>query len=254
MFINTRNYFESEGWISIPEWFDWEWKLDWNANDTSWNWYNWTASWISYSTPAWASIQVAEFRATWANAWDLVDLDSYASNFEYTWWAGWEFTVSFWAKFEVLQPWSTAAGIYAVTFDGSWWDFSWYWAYLFSWAWDVWFRVFVNNTTAVDCKSTTTWMNDWTTRRHFVMSKDNTWMYLYINNSLDQSNTTANAQSTIRYRSSNTMNIWCRHDASSWAHQGHVSADMCLFRVYPSVLSAADRTSLYDEWVSLLWL
>ena len=36
--------------FTIPRnWLVWEWLLDWNANDTSWSWYNWTATNVTYA-------------------------------------------------------------------------------------------------------------------------------------------------------------------------------------------------------------
>ena len=69
-------------WNNPPSrvWLVWEWLLDWNANDTSWNWNNWTATNVTYvKTYKWYQSQAGSFNGgnsrlslwtTWIPTWN----------------------------------------------------------------------------------------------------------------------------------------------------------------------------------------
>lgn len=132
--------------------------LNWNANDSSWNWNNWTAinvSWVGGRL--WSGAASLNWTSWYITIPDNASLDFWT----------WNFTVSFWLKLNNTNTWQYIINKWNNTWPNNWWiiqtdwsdwtkctfySFDWWASSLTSWTWffeaNKWIRyVFVRNST-----------------------------------------------------------------------------------------------------------
>lgn len=215
--MNTNPY-------SIPRnWLVWEWNLDWNALDTSWNWNNWTPTNITWWTDSSILYQrwYAIFNANW---W--ISTTAQLIN------TSWSYIISCWIKTR------DTTSLTSINYQ-----YDWYLLYMDWWKANLKIR---QNTspTWIDCLSTSN-INTW--EWVFITAVISpTSAKIYINWKLENTSSyidlTTNTN-TIQIGSSNALfsPVWFTWYVS-WT------------KIFNRVLLDTEIRNLYMEWKRLLWL
>lgn len=228
-FISTNNSYAT----SIPrDWLVWEWLLDWNANDTSGNWYNGTVYWTSYSS--WLNNSLSMYFENSNNAGyydkkDYVTLPNISLN---------NFSVSLWTKFKLANNFDYNAALFSI-WDWTNWPFFWIKTDTRNWNLLAWF--YYNWSTYESWNYS---INDesW---HHITVTKSQNEMKLYIDNRLKD---TINIPNIIfsnepAYISYHQWFWW-----TAWSSRYYWYIDN--IRIYNSVITEDNRIALWYELMS----
>ena len=212
---------------AIPrDWLVAEYLFNGNLNDTSWNNYHWTASNISWMK---ADKWYVKERAYWNWNWywthpNTINWDS-------------DFTLEFYFNADDITDWNGK------------WQYIWngYWtrdvtlALIDSWDLQFWFY----NWASYVVKVPTVDLVDWKTYHVICERIKSTWMRIYLNNELKDSNTY-----TWNWWNISISNNFFRHGSVSW-HELIWYIWTC--RQYNRILSKSEKQALYIDYLRKLW-
>lgn len=213
-----------EWYNNVPrDWLVWEWLLDGNALDTSWEWNDWTASNITWVDAERGYVwETGSFNGS--SSW--IDLNASVINTNQT------FSFNLWFKAD--SWWTNKWRI--ISFNGSSdcrlryknsWDVEWA---FYDWTTDPYL---INSIT------------EWELYMATIVRDKTVWMKMYLNWVLLQSNSeTWNAISL-----SESDSIWYRE----WNNSDYFDWQVWLIRIYNKAISQKEINNLYQEWFRKFW-
>lgn len=215
---------------SVTRWLVWEWLLDWDANDTSWSWNNWTATNILFvKTSKGYQSQAGSFNGSSSYAEISNTAISQLIN-----WRTW-FTINLIIKLNSLTNWQKLI---------DWRDTDYNWIYIEtinSWQINVRRSDWVVNDQLCVTQTLSTWIwysititYDWTNWKIFVDWSEKTW-----------------------WTSTKTLNSWTVISIWRWRANGDrfgcINWTLQSIRIYNTILTQDEISTLYREWLRQLW-
>lgn len=218
----TKNCSASRNISTLRDWLVWEWNLDWNANDTSWNWNHWTpynVEWVDSGRGD--GKKVAKFNSNWKiilpsniiNNFNEITVTAFAKRLWPANWSDW--------KIIDIRDWG-ASPIATILLNNSPEQTN-----IYAWFWNVWYVVLdtpFNN-------------NEWI----FYALKSKDWVAsFYINNQLVWTMSSWNNSKT-----SLAAMIW-----QEWNDGAPRFFNWMIWpiKIYNRALSESEVQQLYQQW------